>query len=81
MPRKQIEDILGGSARQEVKTSLVSSTLFDPLNGAEEWWGEEGIISVKFDATGKVNDKLFSQHRTLLDRPNLAAKVRCWLPW
>jgi hypothetical protein len=81
MSRPQVERILGGPARQEVKASPLSSYIWERLPGTEEWWGEEGVISVRFDAADKASEKLFSEHRTILERPSLVAKVRRLLPW
>jgi hypothetical protein len=78
MTRQDVESTLGGRARQEVQTSALSSVKrFVPV-GTEEWWGEDGIVSVKFDAADKVGEKSFEHHATWVERPSLAEIIRSW---
>src|SRR5207247_963515 len=77
MTRLQVESILGGPARQEVRPTV------DVRSGvwlSEEWWGEEGVIFVRFDEADKVSEKHFSLHWCNLSRPGVAERLRSWRP-
>jgi hypothetical protein len=78
MTRKQVEDILGGPARDEVPTTRVARTGVWPW---EEWCGREGVVYVEFDAADRVRDFGFHRHTAPPIEPSFAERVRSWLPW
>ena len=77
MTRAQVESILGGPARQEVALLGVDARSGTWLG--EEWWGEDGVVFVGFDAAGKVNYKEFREHWLKVEPPDPPQRLRSWL--
>jgi hypothetical protein len=80
MTRQQVENILGGPAREEVYPTWFAKTGKWPW---EEWWGREGTVYVAFDLAGRAWDIRFERYtspHTPIE-PTFAERVQGWLPW
>src|SRR5207237_1018978 len=73
MTRAQVEAVLGGPPRREVCPMV---DIYCGTRLGEEWWGEEGIITVYFDGTGKVVHHRFDNHHCEVTGPSTADRLR-----
>ena len=46
------------------------------INGIKEWLGDEAVIIVRFDANGRVAEKVY--HRVIPDKEPFVAMLRRW---
>jgi hypothetical protein len=75
MTRDQVEEILGGPARQEGGIPVMISV----DDGWKEWVSEYGIVVVWFDKADRVYKKEFFENPG--KPPSLFSKLRANLPW
>jgi SmpA / OmlA family len=86
MTRQQVEEILGGPARNESANPFESlhfmnfSTIPNKT-WPEEWWVPHAAISIWFDLQGKVYRKNFDWHDYgPVKKPSFWDSIRSWLP-
>lgn len=81
MTRKQVETILGGPARLEVRPyhAIWAINHWHP----EHWSGEECRICVHFDSWDKVSGVEFYPPFEMDNRypPTIEERIRSWMPW
>jgi hypothetical protein len=92
MTRQQVEDILGGPARNESAKEPECITVVCCDMGPQiawavsrakgEWWGPHIVIYLQFDTQDKVSSKKLERHEYgPAEKPSLWDECRSWLPW
>jgi len=76
MTQQEVEAILDGPPRWEVEAKDLRDELIfhEDRKLASEWWGRNGLITVLYDANGRVSKKFFE------DLP-FEAKPRSFWDW
>jgi hypothetical protein len=82
MSRQQVEEILGGPARNEsgVRIIFIGEATSMSTCSPEEWCGPSIRIHVTFDAQGRACEKGFCMVR-YEGEPSFLDRLRSWLPW
>jgi hypothetical protein len=89
MTRTQVEEILGGPPRQEVKLKWRADCLMHGTRSSglalakwpEEWCGSESKITVYFNGQGVVVWAFFSEHPGDMEVETFWDRARTWSPW